>query len=68
VIKSPNAFGALLAVGLSMSLVFQAFINMGVSTTFARYRTDPPNESALAYFRFIYQYFTWHYPERQQVY
>lgn len=33
VIKSPNAFGALLAVGLSMSLVFQAFINMGVATT-----------------------------------
>jgi len=33
VIKSPNAFGALLAVGLSMSLVLQAFINMAVSTT-----------------------------------
>jgi len=33
VIKSPNAFGALLAVGLSMSLVLQAFINMAVSTS-----------------------------------
>lgn len=31
VIKSPKAFGALLAVGLSFSLVFQAFINMGVA-------------------------------------
>lgn len=30
VIKSPRAFGALLAVGLSFSLVIQAFINMGV--------------------------------------
>jgi cell division protein FtsW len=33
VIKSPNAFGALLSVGLSMSLVLQAFINMGVATS-----------------------------------
>ncbi|MDQ3072661.1 MAG: FtsW/RodA/SpoVE family cell cycle protein [Bacteroidota bacterium] len=32
VIKSPKAFGALLAAGLSISLVFQAFINMGVAT------------------------------------
>ncbi len=31
VIKSPKAFGALLAVGLSFSLVIQAFINMGVA-------------------------------------
>lgn len=31
VIKSPKAFGALLAVGLSLSLVIQAFIHMGVS-------------------------------------
>ncbi len=31
VLKSPHAFGALLAVGLSMSLVFQAMINMGVA-------------------------------------
>lgn len=31
VIKSPRAFGALLAVGLSFSLVIQAFINMGVA-------------------------------------
>lgn len=32
VLKSPKAFGALLAVGLSFSLVLQAFINMGVAT------------------------------------
>ncbi|MBI3234624.1 MAG: FtsW/RodA/SpoVE family cell cycle protein, partial [Bacteroidetes bacterium] len=31
VIKSPRAFGALLAVGLAFSLVIQAFINMGVA-------------------------------------
>lgn len=31
VAKSPRAFGALLAVGLAFSLVFQAFINMGVA-------------------------------------
>lgn len=31
VIQSPKAFGALLAVGLSFSLVFQALINMGVA-------------------------------------
>ena len=31
VIKSPRAFGALLAVGLSLSLVFQALIMMGVN-------------------------------------
>ena len=31
VIRSPRAFGALLAVGLSFSLVVQAFINMGVA-------------------------------------
>ena len=31
VIRSPKAFGALLAVGLSFSLVIQAFIHMGVS-------------------------------------
>jgi cell division protein FtsW len=31
VIRSPRAFGALLAVGLSFSLVIQAFINMGVA-------------------------------------
>jgi cell division protein FtsW len=29
--RSPRAFGALLAVGLSFSLVIQAFINMGVA-------------------------------------
>jgi cell division protein FtsW len=33
VIKSPNAFGALLAIGLSSSLVLQAFVNMGVATS-----------------------------------
>ncbi len=32
VLKSPRAFGALLAAGLSLSLVLQAFINMGVAT------------------------------------
>jgi cell division protein FtsW len=31
VIKSPRAFGALLAAGLSFSLVIQALINMGVA-------------------------------------
>lgn len=31
IIKSPNSFGALLAVGLTMSLVIQAFLNMGVA-------------------------------------
>ncbi len=31
VIKSPRAFGALLAVGLAFSLVIQAFVNMGVA-------------------------------------
>jgi len=31
VLKSPRAFGALLAVGLSLSLVFQALIMMGVN-------------------------------------
>jgi len=31
VIKTPQAFGAFLAVGLSFSLVIQAFINMGVA-------------------------------------
>ncbi len=31
VMKSPKAFGALLAAGLSLSLVIQAFIHMGVS-------------------------------------
>jgi len=31
ILKSPNSFGALLGVGLSLSLVFQAFLNMGVS-------------------------------------
>lgn len=31
VIRSPRAFGALLAAGLSFSLVLQAFINMGVA-------------------------------------
>lgn len=29
--KSPNSFGALLAVGLTLLIVFQAFINMGVA-------------------------------------
>lgn len=33
VIKSPRAFGALLAVGLAFSLVIQAFINMGVAVS-----------------------------------
>lgn len=32
VIKLPNAFGALLSIGLSLSLVLQAFVNMGVAT------------------------------------
>lgn len=32
VIKCPQAFGAFLAIGLSFSLVLQAFINMGVAT------------------------------------
>ncbi len=31
VIKSPKAFGALLAIGLSLTLVIQAFMNMGVA-------------------------------------
>ena len=31
VLKSPKAFGALLAVGLALSLVIQAMINMGVA-------------------------------------
>lgn len=30
-IKTPNSFGALLAVGLTISLVIQAFLNMGVA-------------------------------------
>lgn len=30
-LKSPNSFGALLAVGLSLLVVFQALINMGVA-------------------------------------
>ena len=34
VIKSPKAFGALLAVGLTFSLVLQAFIHMAVATSF----------------------------------
>jgi Bacterial cell division membrane protein len=29
--KCPNAFGAFLAIGLSFTLVFQAFLNMGVN-------------------------------------
>jgi cell division protein FtsW len=33
VIKSPNAFGALLSVGLSFSLAVQAFVNMGVAVS-----------------------------------
>lgn len=33
VIKSPGAFGALLAVGLSISLVFQALLNMAVNVS-----------------------------------
>jgi cell division protein FtsW len=33
VVKSPRAFGALLAIGLSCSLVFQALINMCVATS-----------------------------------
>ncbi len=33
VLKSPKAFGALLAVGLSFSLVLQAFIHMAVATS-----------------------------------
>jgi cell division protein FtsW len=32
VLRCPKSFGALLAVGLSCSLVLQAFINMGVAT------------------------------------
>lgn len=32
VIRSPKAFGALLAFGLSLSLVFQAMVNMAVAT------------------------------------
>lgn len=31
ILKAPNSFGALLAVGLSLSLVIQAFLNMGVA-------------------------------------
>lgn len=31
IIKSPNSFGPLLGVGLTMSLVIQAFLNMGVA-------------------------------------
>lgn len=31
IIKTPNSFGALLAVGLTISLVIQAFLNMGVA-------------------------------------
>lgn len=30
-LKSPNSFGALLAIGLTLSLVMQGFINMGVA-------------------------------------
>ncbi len=33
VIKTPKAFGALLAVGLCFSMVIQAFVNMGVATS-----------------------------------
>jgi len=33
VLKSPNAFGALLSVGLSFALAIQAFVNMGVSVS-----------------------------------
>ena len=33
VLKSPKAFGALLAVGLAFSLVLQAFIHMAVATS-----------------------------------
>lgn len=33
VVKSPNAFGGLLAVGLSISLVLQAMINMAVAVS-----------------------------------
>ena len=33
VLKSPNAFGALLSVGLSFALTIQAFVNMGVSVS-----------------------------------
>lgn len=32
VMQSPKAFGALLSVGLTFSLVFQAFLNMGVAS------------------------------------
>jgi cell division protein FtsW len=32
VINSPRAFGALLAMGLTLSLVFQAFVHMGINT------------------------------------
>lgn len=33
VLKSPNAFGALLSVGLSFALTIQAFVNMGVAVS-----------------------------------
>lgn len=33
VLKSPKAFGALLAVGLAFSMVLQAFIHMAVATS-----------------------------------
>lgn len=32
VLRSPNTFGALLALGLGVSIVLQSFINMGVAT------------------------------------
>ncbi|MGB0427649.1 MAG: FtsW/RodA/SpoVE family cell cycle protein [Flavobacteriales bacterium] len=32
-LKTPSDFGRLLIIGLSLSIVFQAFINMGVATT-----------------------------------
>lgn len=31
ILKTPNSFGALLAIGLTISLVIQAFLNMGVA-------------------------------------
>jgi len=33
VIKTPNPFGALLAIGLGLSLTIQAFVNMGVAVS-----------------------------------
>ena len=65
VVHSPKAFGALLAIGLSMTLVIQAFMNMGVAVHLLPNTGLPLPFISMGGNEFIiYQHRHGHYPKR----